>query len=55
MPADKPFRNGEHPLRDVPFKVCSLLAVRINAVRLFDVPCKVLLLVLPRVEELGGR
>lgn len=55
MLADEPLCHGEHPLRDVPFKVGGFLAVRVDAECLLDVPCEVLLLVLPRVEELGGR
>ena len=45
----------KHLLRDFPFKVGRFLAVRVNAVRLFYVSCKVLLLVLPRVQELRRR
>lgn len=52
MPADEPLRHGEHPLRDFPFKVGRLLAVRVDAVCLLDMAGEVLLLMLPRVQEL---
>lgn len=45
----------EHLLRNLALKVSCFFAVRVNAVRLFNVPCKVLFLVLPRVEELRRR
>ena len=55
MPAEELRCHREHLLCDVPLKVGCLLAVRVNTVRLFYVPCEVLLLVFPRVEELFRR
>ena len=44
---------AEHLLRNLPFEVCGLLAVRVYAESLLYMPCKVLFLMFPRVEELG--
>ena len=52
MPTNKPACHREHLLRDFPFKVGCLLAVRVDAVCLLDVAGEVLLLMLPRVKEL---
>lgn len=52
MPADEPLRYWEHPLRDFPLKVGRLLAVRVDTVCLLDMAGEVLLLMLPRVQEL---
>lgn len=46
---------GEHPLGDGSLQIGSFLAVWAYAEGLFNVPGKVFLLMLPRVEELFGR
>ena len=53
--AQKPPRNREHPLPDIPRQISRLLPVRANPEGSRHVPAQVLHLVHPRVQELRRR